>query len=69
MEYLIILIISAILLVTLKFIFGVNIKQIKKLGDNKELDNLTNKFPDNIAIGKKYLHKLNNEKVQIEENK
>lgn len=69
MEYLIILIISSILLVTLKFIFGVNIKQIKKLGDNKELDNLTNKFPDNIAIGKKYLHKLNNEKVQIEENK
>lgn len=69
MEYLIILVISIIFLIILKFIFSVDIKEIKKLGENNELDNITNVFPNNITICKKYLHKLNNEKVKIEENK
>lgn len=69
MEYLVIAIISTILILILKIIFSVNIKKIKKLGENSKLDEIASKFPSNIEICKKYLHKLNNENVKIEEEK
>lgn len=69
MEYLVILIVSIIFLIILKIIFGVNIKKIKTLGENEKLDKITSKFPDNISICKRYLKKINNENVKIEENK
>lgn len=69
MEYLVILIVSIIFLIILKSILGVNIKKIKELGENERLDKITSKFPDNISICKKYLKKLNNENVKVEENK
>ena len=69
MEFIVLLIIVVIIYFILRFIFDVNIKKIKKIGDDKELDKLTQKYPENIEICKDYLKKLNNENVKIEEDK
>lgn len=69
MEFIVLLIIVIIMYFILKYIFDVNIKKIKEIGENKELDELTQKYPDNIEICKYYLKKLNNENVKIEEDK
>lgn len=69
MEFIILLIIFLVLTFILKFIFNYNIKEIKKLGKNEELDQIAKKYPDNIELCKEYLKKLGNEKVIIEESK
>ena len=69
MEYLVIIIFLLIALVVLKIIFGYNKKQIKQFAENKELDEVAEKYPDNIEICKEYLKMLNNENVEIEEDK
>ena len=68
MEFIIIGIISLILLVILKYIFGYNQKILKNIGKNDELDEIAKKYPSNIDICKTYLKKLNNEKIEIEQN-
>ena len=68
MEYLILAIVIIVLVLMLKFIFKFNIKEIKEIGVNKELDELTKKFPENTEICKWYLKKLNNKNVKIEED-
>jgi len=67
MEFVIIAIISTIFIIILKYIFNYNIKQIKKIGEDEELDKLASSYPSNIDICKEYLKKLNNENVKIEE--
>ena len=69
MEYIVLLIIVVIIYFILRFIFDVNIKKIKEIGEDKELDKLTQKYPENIEICKDYLKKLNNKNVKIEEDK
>lgn len=69
MEFIVLLIIVIIMYFILKFIFDFNMKKIKEIGEDKELDKLTQKYPENIEICKDYLKKLNNENVNIEENK
>ena len=69
MELIIILAILIFILVLLAIVFKVNIKKIKQIGENKELDNLTEKYPENIEICKTILEMLNNKNVTIEENK
>ena len=69
MEFIIISIISIILAVILKYLFGYNIRKIKKIAENKELDEISKKYPSNIEICKEYLKNLNNQDVKIEENK
>ena len=68
MEYLILAIVIIVLVLMLKFIFKFNIKEIKEIGVNKELDELTKKFPENTEISKWYLKKLNNTTTKIQEN-
>ena len=68
MEFIIIGIISLILLLVLKIIFGYNQKKLEKIAKNDELDEISKKYPENVEICKSYLKKLNNEKVEIEEN-
>lgn len=68
MEYLILAIIILIFVIILKIVFKINIKEIKKAGDNKRLDELTKKYPENVSICKWYLNKLNNNRTKIEEN-
>lgn len=71
MQYVAIIIISIITLIILKFAWNIkikDIKKIKKLGYNKDLNQITNKLPENKEICKNILKKLNNEKVKIEED-
>ena len=69
MEYLILAIVIIVLVLMLKFIFKFNIKEIKEIGVNKKLDELTKKFPENTEICKWYLKKLNNTTTKIQESK
>lgn len=69
MEYVVLLIIVTIIFFILRFIFDFNMKKLKEIAENKELDKLTQKYPENIEVCKSYLKKLNNETVKIEEDK
>lgn len=69
MEFIVLLIIVIIIYFILKFIFDFNMKKVKEIGEDKELDKLAQKYPENIEICKSYLKKLNNENVKIEEDK
>ena len=69
MEYICIIIITCILSITLAIILKINVKKVKKIATNEELNNLVEKYPNNIEICKDILKKLNNETVTIEENK
>lgn len=69
MEFIVIVIITLILVFALKIVFDYNMKKIKDIGKDDELDELAKKYPSNIEICKEYLKKLKNEKVKIEENK
>ena len=60
MEYIVLLIIAIIIFIILGIMFDVNIKKIKQIGEDKELDILTQKYPENIEICKGYLRKLKN---------
>ena len=68
MEFIIIAIISIICILVLGYIFNYNMKKIKHIADDKELDEEAKKYPNNIEMCKYYLKKLNNENVKIEEN-
>ena len=69
MEYIIIAVVIVALLVIIKTIYSISIKEIKDIGDNnKELDEIIKKYPSNVEICKKILEKLKNEKVKIQEN-
>ena len=69
MEFIVLLIIVVIIYFILRFIFDFNMKKIKEIGEDKELDKITQKYPENTEICKTYLKKLNNENVKIEEDK
>ncbi len=71
MEYIIIVIISIIVVILLKIGFNIkvnDIKEIKKIGEDKNLNEIAKKFPENIEICNSILKKLKNNNVQIEEN-
>ena len=46
MELIILLIIMIIIYLISRYIFDVNIKKIKQIGEDKELDKLTQKYPE-----------------------
>ena len=69
MEFIVLLIIVIVVYLILRFIFDFNMKKIKELGEDKELDKLTQKYPENVEICKWYLKKLKNKNVKIEEDK
>lgn len=69
MEFIVLLIIMILIYIVLRFMFDVNIKKLKRIGEDRELDELTQKYPENIEMCKWYLKKLNNENVKIEEDK
>lgn len=56
-------------IVLLKIIFKIDFKKAEKLEENKELEKLTDKFPENVDIAKEMLAILKNEKVKVEEAK
>ena len=69
MEYLIILVVSIAVLLLLAYVIGFNLKIVKEIAENEELNEITNGFPENIDIAKSILNKLGNNSVEIEENK
>lgn len=69
MELIIIAIVTIILAIILGYLFNYNMKKIKHIADDKELDELAKKYPSNIELCKAYLEKLGNKTVEIEENK
>lgn len=69
MELIIIAIITIILTFILGYLFEYNMNKIKHIADDKELDKLAEKYPENIDICRKYLKKLENQTVKVEENK
>ena len=69
MEFIIIIIITIIFSILLGYIFSFNKNKILDLAKNDRLNEIAKKYPSNIELCKKYLKKLNNEKVTIEENK
>lgn len=69
MELLIITILQIIAIVVIAIIFKVNFKKLKQIGMDENLNKIAEKYPSNIEICKKILKKLNNENVQIEEDK
>ena len=70
MELLIIIITLIITIIIIRFVYRINIKNIKQIGEkNTRLDEIVKKYPSNIDICKSILKKLNNEKVKIQEDK
>lgn len=71
MEYILIICISLIILVVLKFAWKIKIKDIKLLkvlGFDKKLNDITNKLPENREICNDILKILGNENVNVKEN-
>ena len=68
MGYIVILILLFIIILIGYYIFNIQVKEMKKAGKNKKLDELTSKFPENKEICRDILEKLNNSKVKIKEN-
>lgn len=68
MEYILILIGCLITIAILYFALGVNIRKIKEIGNNKKLNELVSKFPENEEICKSILKKLKNEKTKVKQN-
>ena len=56
-------------IILFKFIFKINFKKAKALEENKNMQTITDKFPENIEIAKEMLEMLNNKDVQIEQAK
>lgn len=69
MENIIYIILVVLTIILFKFIFKINLKKAKELNENKTLEKVTNKFPENIEIAKEMLEMLGNEGVKIEEAK
>lgn len=63
------LIICALTIVLLTFIFKINVKKAKELENNKDVQIITDKFPGNIDIAKEMLEMLNNKNVKMEQAK
>lgn len=69
MEFVILIVFLIIICLIIRYVFDVNLKKLKQLAENKELDEIVEKYPENADICKEYLKKLNNEEVKIEEDK
>ena len=69
MENIVIIILLLFTISILAFIFRINLKKAKELQDNKELEKITDKFPENVEVAKEMLEMLGNKGVAIEEAK
>lgn len=69
MEFIILIFFLIIICLITRYIFDVNFKKLKQLAENKELNEIVEKYPENDDICKEYLKKLKNEDVKIEEDK
>lgn len=68
-EYIVLAVFLIIICFITRYIFDINLKKLKQLAENKELNEIVEKYPENSDICKEYLKKLKNESVKIEEDK
>ncbi len=61
--------ISLFVIVVLKYILKIDFKKAKAIEENKELEKITDKFPENADIAKEMLEMLGHKTVKIEEVK
>lgn len=69
MENMVVIGILVFILILLKIILNIKLKEIDEITKNEELNELSDTFPENVEICKTILKKLNNTKVKIEEAK
>jgi len=69
MENIIYIILLILTILLFKFVFKINFKKAKSLQENKNIEKITDKFPENVEIAKEMLQMLGNEGVKIEEAK
>lgn len=69
MENAIYIILLSIAIILFKFVFKINLKKAKALQENKDLEKITDKFPENIEVAKEMIDMLGNKGVKIEEAK
>lgn len=69
MEYIVILVVSILTFILLAIVFDIQIKKLKEIADNKELNELVKQFPENKEICEKILNQLENKTVKIKEDK
>ena len=71
MQYLIIICVIVLTMIIIGFVYEFNITKLKNFAKEEEgrLNSLGKKYPSNIDICKYILKKLDNEKVEIEEDK
>lgn len=69
MESIAILAFILVSIVLLKIVFKIDMKKVEPLKENKELEKLTDKLPENVEVAKEILAMLGNDKVKIEEAK
>ena len=67
--YILIGILTLIATIVLQHFFDYNKKDLKDIGKDEKLDELTKDYPSNVEMCKEYLKKLKNENVKIEESK
>lgn len=68
MEFIVIGVVALVSVIVLKYVFEFKSKELKKIGEDEELDEIAKEYPSNVELCKQYLKKLNHEKVVIEEN-
>ena len=64
-----IIIIAVIAIIIIIILMPINIKKMNKIATDKELNEISEKYPDNTEICKEILLKLENTRTKIEENK
>ena len=62
---LIIIIVAIIAIITIFFMMKTNVKELEQIALDKELNTISEKFPDNIEISKAILEKLKNKTTKI----
>lgn len=64
----IVLIISIFVIVVISILMNTSTKKLKEIAEDKELNQIVEKYPTNKEICRTILKKIKNEKVKIEEN-
>ena len=67
MDPLFVIAVILVTIVVLRFVFKIDFKKAEKLNENKELEKITDRFPENVDIAKEMLEMLDNKDVKIEE--
>lgn len=64
----IVLLISIFVIIVISILMNTSTKELKEIAEDKELNQIAEKYPTNKEICKTILKKIKNEKVKIEEN-